>query len=258
MRTSRKLFGCLRSALCVRCYRSTLMQLTIMALWMCRAASESGLKHFGHDHVPGVQLRLWGSQGSDIFDSLSSPKHQSAVTELEVKLREALDKCNEATSAHLHEEGTERGPHKLRTAVCCQLLQELSHMAGPYSGVLKKLCHELVRLYDSTSLCSCIPMQDPHHSMPANSLACCCDVTNSLLHLRRWRPYIATAMLQMWAAALWTSCPSLLWQTSSKRRTRISWSSKRPSRRSSLPARTWPSMCSCSSECACTHFHPHD
>ena len=113
------------------------------------------MKRLGHDHVPGLQVRLWGSQGSDILSSLTHSKYQSVVTELEVRLREALDKCDAATAAHLRTCSDERTPHKLRTAVCCQLLQELSKMAGPFCGVLKTLCQELVRTPPDCQIKAC-------------------------------------------------------------------------------------------------------
>ena len=110
----------------------------------CRSESDSGLKRlrFGHAGLPGVQVRLWDAQGTQQSGSLSELRYRSLATHIDVKLREHLDQCAQATAAHL--DGPDRQPHKLRTSVCCQMLRELSQLPGPFSSPLQTLCTELV------------------------------------------------------------------------------------------------------------------
>jgi len=97
----------------------------------------------GHDGVPGMTYRIWGDQAAEFTkQSGERARYRSVATHAEVKLKEALERCNEAIGAHLE---TERHPHKLRSAVCCKLFSELSRMAGPFNGILSTLCTELVK-----------------------------------------------------------------------------------------------------------------
>jgi hypothetical protein len=124
---------------------------------------------------------MWGDQGTKVTERLTASKYRSVATQAEVKLREALDRCSELTGSHLE---AEQKPHKLRTAVSCQLLQELSVLGGPFSGVLTTLCHELVgahgfespshRLWLSRSSCTCplhtLQLVDSLHPQHAGGL----------------------------------------------------------------------------------------
>ena len=96
-----------------------------------------------HTGVPGLQPRMWSDQAKELTNSLSALKYRSVAMQAEVRLREALDRCNEVTGAHLQDSKT---PHKLRTAVACQLMQELAELAGPFSTIIKSLCNEMVSL----------------------------------------------------------------------------------------------------------------
>jgi hypothetical protein len=111
---------------------------------LCRASAAPGSKRLGSAGVPGLQLRAWGEQAADVTASLSDTRYRSVAVQAEIRLREALERCSAATGAHL-DAGKVRTPHRLRTAVCSKLLQELSDLAGPFCGVLQTLCHELVR-----------------------------------------------------------------------------------------------------------------
>ena len=121
----------------------------ICQLWRCTCntastcRSEAAAKLLGTAGVPGLQLRSWGEQATHITANLVQERHCSVATQLEVRLREALEQCNTAAAAHLTDESL-RGPHKMRTAVCCHVLRELASLAGPFSGVLRTLSHELV------------------------------------------------------------------------------------------------------------------
>jgi hypothetical protein len=74
---------------------------------------------------------------------LAKSGYRSIANEFETRLREALHRCDELSAAHLNDRPK---PDKLRTAVCCRLLQELSQQAGPFSALLGTLNKELVRV----------------------------------------------------------------------------------------------------------------
>lgn len=92
--------------------------------------------------MPGLTLRVWGDQAAAVTKTLDKSHYRSVATQAEVKLREALDRCNELVGSHLV--ASDR-PQKPRTAVCCKLLSELCPMAGPFRNILQTLCQELVR-----------------------------------------------------------------------------------------------------------------
>lgn len=68
-----------------------------------------------------MEAKTWDSQAKDITaDIASSDKYKSLVLHAEVKLAEALERCNRVQPVTYASTGEEK-PNKLRTAVCCQV-----------------------------------------------------------------------------------------------------------------------------------------
>ncbi|KAG2431074.1 hypothetical protein HXX76_009607 [Chlamydomonas incerta] len=90
-------------------------------------------------------VRSWSRQARDITSDLTaSDKYKSLALHAEVKLAEALERC-ERVSPLAHTAAGEERPNKLRTAVACQLLGEFAELCGPFSGVLTQLRDELLK-----------------------------------------------------------------------------------------------------------------
>ncbi|KAL6758088.1 hypothetical protein V8C86DRAFT_2608914 [Haematococcus lacustris] len=107
------------------------------------AADDAGIR-------PGFEVKDWEAQARDITtDSASSEKFKSLALHAEVKLAEALERCNRVHPTVYSSEGEER-PNKLRTAVSCQLLGEFAELCGPFAQVLRHIRDELVKaIYSS-------------------------------------------------------------------------------------------------------------
>ncbi|KAG2448090.1 hypothetical protein HYH02_007115 [Chlamydomonas schloesseri] len=90
-------------------------------------------------------VRPWSRQAKEITSDLTaSDKYKSLALHAEVKLAEALERC-ERVSPLTHNAAGEERPNKLRTAVACQLLGEFAELCGPFSGVLTQLRDELLK-----------------------------------------------------------------------------------------------------------------
>ncbi|GFR44384.1 hypothetical protein Agub_g5604, partial [Astrephomene gubernaculifera] len=90
-------------------------------------------------------VRGWSRQAKEITaDLTASDKYKSLALHAEVRLAEALERC-ERVSPVGHTAAGEERPNKLRTAVACQLLGEFAELCGPFSGVLLRLREELLR-----------------------------------------------------------------------------------------------------------------
>ncbi|GFH13853.1 uncharacterized protein HaLaN_09809 [Haematococcus lacustris] len=107
------------------------------------AADDAGVR-------PGFEVKDWEAQARDITtESASSEKFKSLALHAEVKLAEALERCNRVHPTVYSSEGEER-PNKLRTAVSCQLLGEFAELCGPFAQVLRHIRDELVKaIYSS-------------------------------------------------------------------------------------------------------------
>eukprot|EP00892_Ulva_mutabilis_P006916 jgi/Ulvmu1/4597/UM002_0326.1 len=97
----------------------------------------------GTPGIPGLKKRLWHEQSQAVTENLQQVKSRSISTIAQVKLQEALHQCSVIAGSSNDENGK---PHRLRTAVCCKLLEELSALAGPYSNMLQILSKEMVSL----------------------------------------------------------------------------------------------------------------
>ncbi|KXZ49013.1 hypothetical protein GPECTOR_23g102 [Gonium pectorale] len=90
-------------------------------------------------------VRPWSRQAKEITSDLTaSDKYKSLALHAEVKLAEALERCERVSPTTQTPTGEER-PNKLRTAVACQLLGEFAELCGPFSGVLTTLRDELIK-----------------------------------------------------------------------------------------------------------------
>ncbi|PNW73319.1 hypothetical protein CHLRE_14g627650v5 [Chlamydomonas reinhardtii] len=99
-------------------------------------------------------VRSWSRQARDITSDLAaSDKYKSLALHAEVKLAEALERC-ERVSPLAHTPAGEERPNKLRTAVACQLLGEFAELCGPFAGVLTRLRDELLKGLYSTQYAS--------------------------------------------------------------------------------------------------------
>ena len=107
----------------------------------CRPLPKTTL---GTPGIPGLKTRSWKEQSGTITDNLKETKSRSPSTIAQVRLQEALHQCSLASGCSAAGDGK---PHRIRTAVCCKLLEELSALAGPYANMLQILCKEMV--------CSC-------------------------------------------------------------------------------------------------------
>lgn len=93
----------------------------------CYCAPCSGSRREGMESAPAgliagpMEAKSWDSQAKDITaDIASSDKYKSLVLHAEVKLAEALERCNRVQPITYASTGEEK-PNKLRTAVCCQV-----------------------------------------------------------------------------------------------------------------------------------------
>lgn len=130
-----------------------------------------------------VRTQNWHDQGQDLTHTQQPKRQLSVCVQLEVKLAEALDRCDSLSPPQADDAG-QIVPNKLRTAVCCkasidkpsmlglhgivlpvgglsscagkisctllskslpQVLTDLCNVSGPWSKVLRKLRDELVR-----------------------------------------------------------------------------------------------------------------
>lgn len=104
----------------------------------CRTPSAPAL---GVPGIPGMKSRSWKEQSEAITEKLQEAKSRSPATVANVRLHEALHQCSLMSGCSVTQDAK---PHRLRTAVCCKLLEELSTLAGPYADMLQILCKELV------------------------------------------------------------------------------------------------------------------
>ncbi|KAK9823405.1 hypothetical protein WJX72_002526 [[Myrmecia] bisecta] len=86
----------------------------------------------------------WQAQAEQLTQGVNAPSYRSLAVYAQVKLTEALDKCDQASPPRLAEDDTVL-PDRLRTAVCCQLLAELCGMCGAFAPVLRTIQQELVK-----------------------------------------------------------------------------------------------------------------
>ncbi|DBB06613.1 hypothetical protein WJX77_004467 [Trebouxia sp. C0004] len=86
----------------------------------------------------------WHAQGQELTGSHQPKRQLSVCIQLEVKLAEALDKCDSLCPPQADDHG-QLLPNKLRTAVCCKVLTDLCNVSGPFSKVLRTVKTELVR-----------------------------------------------------------------------------------------------------------------
>ena len=143
----------------------------IQLLWCnCRAPKEA-LQPL-HKRSKHVRTQDWHAQGQDLTQTETPKRQQSVCIQLEVKLAEALDRCDSLSPPQAGIDG-QLLPNKLRTAVCCkascmdcqgillpnllytpllvlteaciQVLTDLCNVSGPWSKVLRTLRDELVR-----------------------------------------------------------------------------------------------------------------
>lgn len=136
-----------------------------LTVWTrCRELQDPRHCGLGRDGLPGLETRAWGQQAETLLCGVSKRQYCSVATHAEAKLREALHRCGELAASHLDEDPK---PDRLRTAVCCQLLRDLSQHAGPFAAVLKTICDELVRV-------PCLP------SKPCSSTTPCARVQRLL------------------------------------------------------------------------------
>lgn len=181
--------------------------------------------------MPGLDTRAWGEQADSLLGEASKKQYCSVATQAEAKLREALHRCGELAASHLDETPK---PDRLRTAVCCQLLRDLSQHAGPFAAVLKTICDELVRhciwsvkcpAFTSLTPCarrsrrlrgSAVSMLEQEHNA---------DCTRG----RRFAQSTALSLRRTMAAESQTSCRTSAWRSASRRRTCTTHSSTRTS-----------------------------
>lgn len=85
--------------------------------WCYRAGKDSSR---GARSSKYIRTQSWSAQAHDLAGN-SKTRHQlSAYVYLEVKLAEALDRCDSICPPKASESG-EPLPNKLRTAVCCKV-----------------------------------------------------------------------------------------------------------------------------------------
>ncbi|GAX74229.1 hypothetical protein CEUSTIGMA_g1678.t1 [Chlamydomonas eustigma] len=93
----------------------------------------------------GIEVKCWEYQAREITAEIAaSDKYKSIALHAEVKLAEALEKCDRVSPTVLTKDGEER-PNRLRTAVCCQLLGEFAELCGPFAAVLSNLRDHLLK-----------------------------------------------------------------------------------------------------------------
>ena len=88
----------------------------------CRGAKE-GLHQPSSNHV---RTQNWHAQGQQLAGNADSTRQVSVCIQLEVKLAEALDKCDSLCPPQADDNGQPL-PNKLRTAVCCKVRSQLLH-----------------------------------------------------------------------------------------------------------------------------------
>ncbi|KAG1666393.1 hypothetical protein FOA52_006502 [Chlamydomonas sp. UWO 241] len=92
----------------------------------------------------GVEAKDWEAQAKEITsDMITSEKYKSLALHAEVKLAEALERCERVSPASVSTSGNDK-PNRLKTAVCCQLLGEFAELCGPFAGALRSLRDELL------------------------------------------------------------------------------------------------------------------
>ena len=85
---------------------------------------------------PPIKTRTWENQADDVMsDGATTEKFRSLAVYADIKLQEALEKCNEITPAHVREENA---PDRFRSA-CCLQVQPLSLCLTPSTH--QALCH---------------------------------------------------------------------------------------------------------------------
>jgi len=90
---------------------------------------------------PPVKTRNWDAQASEVMaDASTTERFRSLAVYADIKLQEALDKCNDITPAHARTEGA---PDRFRAACCLQLLNELCAFVGPFEHTLRRIKEEL-------------------------------------------------------------------------------------------------------------------
>jgi hypothetical protein len=150
-------------------------------------------------------VRNWAEQAQTVTDA-TQPAGRSAATAAEIRLREALHKCSLAAGEY--SEHTNR-PYRLRTAVCCKLLEEFATLAGPFSGILHTLSEELV----CCAICSTLSQ----HTWPAwyaektLEISCRVFIVSLAWPCCRSVQYTATLSPIKAAAHAWTNSHTMWW-----------------------------------------------
>ncbi|KAL0056403.1 hypothetical protein WJX82_010947 [Trebouxia sp. C0006] len=113
------------------------------AAWVQGGRASKDSSHSGSTNRH-ARTQDWHAQGQELT-GIHQPKRQLSVCiQLEVKLAEALDKCDSLCPPQADDHG-QLLPNKLRTAVCCKVLTDLCNVSGPFSKVLRTVRTELVR-----------------------------------------------------------------------------------------------------------------
>lgn len=179
-------------------------------IFICRSRKNDLAGH----GIPGLNVRNWAEQAQAVTD-VPQQVSRSAATAAEIRLREALHKCSLAAGEYpVH---TNR-PYRLRTAVCCKLLEEFATLAGPFSGILQTLFEELVCTTSSA-------LSEPMWWNRLVQISSCVVVSlPRLVHCCRSIPYTATP-LPIKAARVWISCLTMWWFRNLKCRILHCWQS---------------------------------
>lgn len=101
---------------------STWQQLTDLnteSVCLYRASKDSSHSGITNRHA---RTQDWHAQGQELTGSHQPKRQLSVCIQLEVKLAEALDKCDSLCPPQADDHGQLR-PNKLRTAVCCKVRQ---------------------------------------------------------------------------------------------------------------------------------------
>jgi hypothetical protein len=76
-----------------------------------------------------VKTRSWDAQATEVMaDASSTERFRSLAVYADIKLQEALDKCNGITPAHARDEGA---PDRFRAACCLQVLCQIIKIWSP-------------------------------------------------------------------------------------------------------------------------------
>lgn len=81
-----------------------------------------------------VRTQGWHDQGQDLTQSQQPKRQLSVCIQLEVKLAEALDRCDSLSPPQADDDG-QLLPNKLRTAVCCKASADKPPVLG-MSGIV--------------------------------------------------------------------------------------------------------------------------